>query len=66
MFPDRWISILRRRMIEDMMVRATVAGDATIVPVAVPKFSGILVATPDRLGLEDVQRFSGHRVLAER
>ena len=56
------MSPLRRRMVEDMTVRKSVAGDAAIYVSAVAKFSRHFGCSPDRLGLEEVRAFQVHLV----
>jgi integrase/recombinase XerD len=56
------ISPLRRRMIEDMMVRNLSPATQRSYLHAVTKFSRYFGRSPDRLGLEDVRAFQVHLV----
>jgi integrase/recombinase XerD len=56
------LSPLRRRMIEDMMVRNLSPATQRSYLSAVSKFSRYFGRSPDRLGLEDVRAFQVHLV----
>ena len=56
------ISLLRRRMIEDMTVRNLSPATQRSYLHAVAKFSRYFSRSPDRLGLEDVRAFQVHLV----
>ena len=56
------VSPLRRRMIEDMMVRNLSPATQRSYLYAVAKFSQFFGHSPDLLDLEDVRAFQGHLV----
>ena len=56
------MSLLRRRMIEDMTVRNLSPATQRSYLHAVSKFSRYFGRSPDRLGLEDVRAFQVHLV----
>ena len=56
------MSLLRRRMIEDMTVRNLSPATQRSYLHAVTKFSRHFARSPERLGLEDVRAFQVHLV----
>jgi hypothetical protein len=61
-FSKARISLLRRRMIEDMTIRNLSPATQQSYLNAVSKFSRYFGRSPDRLGLEDVHAFQVHLV----
>ena len=57
------LSPLRRRMIEDITVRNSVAGTQRSYVYAVAEFSRYFGSSPDRLGLQEVRSFQVDRHL---
>lgn len=57
------VSPLRRRMIDDMMLRNLSPATQRSYPPAVTTFSRHFGRSPDRLGLEDVRAFQVYLVL---
>ena len=60
------ISPLRRRMIDDMMVRNLSPSTQQSYIYAVAKFSRYFDRSPDRLGLEDVRAYQLHLIARKR
>jgi integrase/recombinase XerD len=60
------ISPLRRRMIDDMMVRNLSPSTQQSYIYAVAKFSRHFDRSPDRLGLEDVHAYQLHLIAQKR
>jgi integrase/recombinase XerD len=60
------ISPLRRRMIDDMMVRNLSPSTQQSYIYAVAKFSRHFDRSPDRLGLEDVRAYQLHLIAQKR
>jgi integrase/recombinase XerD len=65
-FPMAEISPLRRRMIDDMMIRNLSPATQQSYLYAVAKFSRHFGHSPDRLGLEEVRAYQLHLIAQQR
>jgi integrase/recombinase XerD len=65
-FPMAEISPLRRRMIDDMMIRNLSPATQQSYLYAVAKFSRHFRRSPDRLGLEEVRAYQLHLIAQQR